>query len=516
MRSRVLVAIGCAVLLVPLVAHAWAGTASRYVGDDYCAGYIFHDWGFIGGQRWFYTRWGAVPTTVLLIALTNPLGVSVSPVLTAIALSLWVAALAWTIARLLASTHAVVSRLVPLLVAELIVFATLHDAPNVIQSVYLRVPLFEYIVPLVLLTIGIGVLARRGERAPGGVALASWAIFAFVAGNFGPTYAALQTTACGLALAVNRVAFARSVRVERLLAAATAGSIAALALIAMAPGNAARQAYFPPPPGPFGIAKWTVLSTVFMFARPALPLLRSTIVAVVPHVVSPTPAWLQTALAMNASPLTIVLLVGIPLWIAVLDGGPERAAPHRGDTTAPLRDDAGVAPALQARGLFARRALVWLPIVAVVLVLACMAPSAYGTSSPPPPRTLVIPQFVIASLLAAWSYALGMTLRGTAIVASPFWKAALVVVATLAIVAPARSAAATFVQAQELRAWARRWDETDRALRAAAAERRAAVEVPAVGSIGAVGSIAIDPNDWVNACAARYYGLQQIAGRAQP
>jgi uncharacterized protein DUF6056 len=493
-RSRALIAVGCALLLVPLVAHAYAGTASRYVGDDYCAGYIFHDEGFFGGQRWFYLRWGAVPSTVFLIALTNPLGVSLTPLLTAAVVALWIAALAWTIARLLEAAHASTSPLVALLLAELILFATLRDAPNVVQSAYLRVPIFEYILPLVLLTIAIGLIARGRRSEPvDPLALAGWILFAFVAGSFGPTYAAMQTTACVAALVASRISFGRSRRFERIAAAAAAGSIAALAFIALAPGNAARQTYFPPPPGVVGIAKWTVLSTLFMFARPALPLLRGTIAALVPHVVSPAPAWLQTALAMTASPLTIVLLIGIPFWIAVTQ---ERS--------------------VGASARVARRLLLWLPVVAILLVMACMAPSAYGTSSPPPPRTLVLPQFAIASLLAAWSYALGIVLRDRPIVTSPIAKAAFAIVAVVALVAPIRSAQATFAQARELRAWAMRWDETDRQLNDARAQRRSAVEVPAVGSIGGVGSITVDPHDWVNACAARYYGLQQISGRPQP
>jgi hypothetical protein len=33
-----------------------------------------------------------------------------------------------------------------------------------------------------------------------------------------------------------------------------------------------------------------------------------------------------------------------------------------------------------------------------------------------------------------------------------------------------------------------------------------------VGSFAGVGSIAVDPNDWVNICASRYYRLEAISG----
>ena len=485
-RQRPIVAIGCVLFLLPLLAHAYAGTASRYVGDDYCAGYIFQDQGFAAGQRWFYLHWGAVPATVFLIALTNPIGVMLTPLLTTVALVMWVAAATWAISRLFASLAIDASLLTALLLAELIVFATVHDAPNIIQSLYLRVPMFEYVVPLVLLIVGIGLMAApAGKQSLTTAGFVGWCVLAFVAGNFGPTYAAMQATACVAAMALNRIAFGGARRVERVAIAATLGSIAALAAIALAPGNAARQTYFPPPPSLAGIAKWTVLSTAFMAIRPVLPLLRPAVAAAVPHAIGTAPPWLPIALAMTSSPLTLVLLAGIPMWLAM---------------TAPARDSA-----------IARRLVMWLPVVAILLVMACMAPSAYGTSSPPPPRTLIIPQFVIASLLAAWGYALGIVVPTPR--ARARWSSGLLAaLVAIALVVVVRSTMTTGRRAAELRSWAARWDETDRQLRSAAERGVSVARVPAVGSIGGVGSIAVDPSDWVNACAAKYYRVQQIVG----
>ncbi len=88
---------GCAAFALPLLAHAYAGTASRYVGDDYCAGYIFRDYGLIGGQIWYYKSWSAVPTTLFLMAATEPGGARLAAMLPAIALVLWLVAATWAI-----------------------------------------------------------------------------------------------------------------------------------------------------------------------------------------------------------------------------------------------------------------------------------------------------------------------------------------------------------------------------------------------------------------------------------
>src|SRR5204862_2643353 len=137
------------------------------------------------------------------------------------------------------------------------------DAPNVIQSVYLRIPVFEYVGSLIALTWYVGFLARG---ANGRGAIAASAVATFVAGNLSPIYVALQTTALALAWLWTLTTRRREPddwrALRPVLLAGLAGSIAALAFTALAPGNAVRQSYFPPPGGPAAIVKWSVLSTL--------------------------------------------------------------------------------------------------------------------------------------------------------------------------------------------------------------------------------------------------------------
>jgi len=55
--------------------------------------------------------------------------------------------------------------LVCVCLAEALIFATLQDAPNVAQSLYLRVPMLAYTCPLIVLTIYGGWLASKWETA---------------------------------------------------------------------------------------------------------------------------------------------------------------------------------------------------------------------------------------------------------------------------------------------------------------------------------------------------------------
>jgi hypothetical protein len=484
--------LGCAVFAIPLIAYAYAGSASRYFGDDFCASAVFRDHGLVGGQRWFYMNWGAVPTTLLLMALTDPAGVWLTRILPAIALAAWVAATAWAVRRLTERIGDRFDVAASLLLGELIVYATIADSPNVIQSLYLRVPMFEYVGPLIGLMLYTGFLARSSARPSAGAgAMAASGAIAFVTGSFGPTYVALQTTAVALAVlvawALDRSDRSRTLR--HLLIAGLTGSLAALAFIAVAPGNAIRQHSFQSSPSAPGIVKWSLLSTVFMVARPLLPLLHGTIVTAAPRALGETPVWLGKALDMAASPLTPIVLVGVSASVAFT-----RATSAAGDQR------------------HARLALLGIPIVACVLIMACMAPSVYGTSAPPPPRALIIPQFVFVCLSVCWGHALGVWARTFNASGRGFMRPVVAAIACAAVWASFASARATIREGTALRQWAVRWDETDRLLRVEHARGRRHAVVPAVDSIGGVGSIGPNPNDWVNWCAARYYDFDTITG----
>jgi hypothetical protein len=292
-RATVVAICGIAFAL-PLMAHAYAGTASRYIGDDYCAGYIFRDHGLVGGQGWFYLNWGAVPTTLLLMAITEPAGLWLTPLLPGLALAVWVGAGAWSIRRITGRFGRPWDVPSSLLLSELVVYVTVAGAPNVVQSLYLRIPLFEYVGPLIALTLYAGFLAAGSGRPPSTGRLVVSGLAAFVAGCLGPTYVVFQVTALVLAWILTRWLAGPTSRpaLERLLVAGLVGSIAALAFIALAPGNAARQRHFPPPPTPLGVAKWTLLASAFMFVRPLLHVLRDSIGALAPRLLGTAPPWL--------------------------------------------------------------------------------------------------------------------------------------------------------------------------------------------------------------------------------
>ncbi len=491
--------LGIILLSVPLAAHAYVGSFSRFMGDDYCDASTFRREGLVGAQKYFYNTWGAVPTTILLMAAVDPGGPALAPWLPGIALAVWVVTLAWAFAQFTRGLGIRHPGLLALGLAEAVVFATVEDAPNIVQSLYLRIPMLAYVCPVIALGGYVGFCRQSLGGPPSRGRLLASAIVAFVAGSFGPVYVAMQTTAIAVALAMSRTTDGTRVKrsLSPVLAAGLAGSIAALAFIAVAPGNTKRAAFFPPKPPLTYVVRSTALATMFMMARPALPVLEPAVIAAVPRMLPDATRWLDRALAMGTSPV-------VPLLVMLLGGLVAMAVPR-----SPFE------------GAAARRAPMWLialPGVAFVVVAAAIAVGPFGTSAPPPPRALIMPQFVLEALALAWGFLAGAAVRHGVETRNIVSSRALVLPLTamvlmLAAVQSARSTRTTLALAPAMRQWAATWDRSDRELRAAARKGRVDAIVPRLDPVGGVGSIGPDPADWVNGCAAQYYGLASVTGR---
>jgi hypothetical protein len=318
-------------------------------------------------------------------------------------------------------------------------------------------------------------------------------VFAFVFGAFGPVCAAFLTVALGCAYAVASVSKAnhesRLPTRGRLFIAGIGGALLAMAVVALAPGNVARQAYFPHPPNLPKVVLWSAAYTVFMFCRPLVPFLGGAITAMAPRVVGGVPRWLPTALSMGTSAVPMLIVIAVSASLAQL------CVPG----TAGIR--------------FLNRARWWLPCVAFILVCACMAPGAYGTSAPPPPRALIIPQFVIICLAACWGFAMGATVWR---LQPRLWQSRrgliLLIAGCACLLGPVAATPQILSAGYAMREWAHRWDATDQQLRAARGAGMQDATVPALEKLAGVGSISPDPQDWVNICAAHYYGLRSITG----
>ncbi len=481
--------LGALVFLAGLALFAYAGSYARYWSDDYCYGYFVRENSLLPGLWSWYIHLGNRFSTLVPVAVSELFGPRSVSFVPAFILALWLGAWVFFLARLCGALGWQGSRRWLVLLGCVLVYFNVLLAPDRLQSVYWRMGAFHYSLPLALLLLNLGWLAARRQRGPAaGVALGS-GLLAFFAGGLSETFAAFQAGLLGLVLAgawvsfsvIGRAGPAHDRKVETLpppggreamaralgpAGGAFTGALLALAALALAPSNAMRQAVMPPPDNLFDVLTYSL--------RYALDF---------------------TTLSLRAQPLPNLVFAGLAALIAFLAGG-ELAG------RVPLRTAlAGAAVALGS---------------GFVLVVCCMAPSAYGALLYPPDRALMTARF--AFLLGLGGAAVFAGLAARRAVPQPRWSALRTLAALLLLagcIYPLRALPAQRAEISVLSLKAARWDGRDAQIRAQAGAGVRAVQVQETDVVQGLEDLGPDPAGWVNGCAARYYQVDSITANPQ-
>jgi hypothetical protein len=368
--------------------------------------------------------------------------------------------------------------LTSLLFAALIVFATLNGTHHLVQSLYWQSGMLTYTVPLILLTIYIGVVGRALRLRTGVAWPAVIAAFAlmFIAGGFSEAYVFMQT--CGLLIAAvvcYKAVQATSRRAALpLIVAGLAGSLMATCIVVLSPGNLVRQSHFPPPPNLFRLVQLSLY-----YAAGFIPY------------------------TIFRSPFTTLLSLMLPALLGY------------------YLQSVSSRPGSELNFRRVVHLLLFSLMAGCVLILACTVPGIFGTSGFLPERAQLIPQFVVVCAAVFSGYLLGAVLwqwlatRGHK-ASWPLLAGSAAVIALL-ILSPIAAARKTFALATRARAGATAWDQMDREVRAAKERGEMDLVVPAVDDVESrLGAhrtelqIERDTRNWKNRCVAKYYGINSI------
>lgn len=190
-------------LLTTLALHAYLGTYSRFIADDYCSAGMAKRFGVLRAVWYWYLNWTGRYSASTLDAVFGLLGPAVTPFVPAIILLAWVGVLTWT-AALLSSTQARLTRSGCFGLAISVVFLTLILSPNVPQSLYWGQGMRSIVPPLLLsaLYADLLLLFDRGRWRASQHAL--WLVLgfllAFAIGGLDETFTALELSSLVFAL----------------------------------------------------------------------------------------------------------------------------------------------------------------------------------------------------------------------------------------------------------------------------------------------------------------------------
>ncbi len=480
---RILLALIGALLLVALAVIALGGRFTRFHADDFCLAGEVVQRGLLSAQGYWYAAWSGRYSATLIASLLTLPGPGFAPFPALLVMGLWLFGLTWSFEQLGEWLDWPRPWLPAMLLALVGVFAVLSSTPNRYQSFNWLTGLSAYTLPLALLSTGAGWILHQAlgrNRKPTALLLAANGLLAFFLGGFSETYAAVQVTLFGLAGALALVSGRSRTRVVLLpvLVAWLVGSLAALGGIALAPGNAARQAQLPVTPDLLRIVTFSVRNAA--------------------HIVGKYLLWTPLAAAVS---LLVPLALGLSLPGRSLDGG-------KWDH---------LSPRLLWR-FPSIKGLLLAPLAGFALLTAACAPTVFAMNAYPDDRVIVVPLFFLALAVMVCGFLLGRALRDMA--HRLFWKrqpALMLAAAALALVvaaaASAQSVRSTLAQWPEAHNYAVRWDARNQDLRALGLLEASKVQIGALESRFALADLQADPNDWVNRCFAGYYGFDEVTGK---
>lgn len=466
--------------VLALVSYGYLGSFSRYMADDYSAPQMIRRHGFLGAQISSYQGWTGRFSFTFVADFFALIGQATPPFLPGLLLSLWFAGAVWAIYQI-CSLAGRISWARVVLFAAFLIFATLETAPNVSQSLYWQTGALTYVAPLIPFSFYVGVVAR-GVRDWQSYVLYKFGllcagILTFVAGGFSDAYVVLQS--CGLILFIVAVEIAAGVdfkpRVRPFLIVGLVGSLLALTIVAVAPGNSVRLTYFPKLLGGWDILTLTVRYSVGFIAKQVL-----------------------------THPLVYLLSLALPLLIVLRNFS--RVTEPRWD----------------------RRLCTWIllstPVAVFLLIMSCIALGVFAMSTMVPERARILLSMVLVCGTMIWSCVAGEYLAQDLLVVTSkvrqIIRATAAVTLLLLTVSPLISFFSNLAIRDKARSYAADWDRQDSELKAAQQNGVADLQVKQIGDFQSrIGKgpcdlhLRTDPTFWINRVTAGYYGIRSVRAR---
>jgi MFS family permease len=453
---------------LPLLVYFYLGFWVRPLADDTCVAVKpAQVGGLLATVIYDYNHWFGRVSESLTSTIFASAGMPTITFAAPMVLTIWYVGLVWALfetARLLRMPGA---RAFAFGGAAVLLVGTLAGSPAIVQSLYWVNAIFTYaasvaVFPYVAaLTLAAMRHEWRGWRLYG-AALVNLAL-AFFAAAFSEPYAAVQFAALILALAAVFVFWRRKAAPVRvMLIAAIIGTVLAIIVILLAPGNAVRQTNFERSPVPTAALAALEHGAAFLVAS-----------------------------TLSFSPLGALSALSAAGLLGFL-----------------------LAPVMTVTRRQLRIGMIIAFIAGYLLISAFMFIGFFAASQPPPARAYIIPQAVWITTLGAIGFQAGWYISNWRQVNRIFVRVAGIVAVIVIVIAPLVLTNNALALLSPMTTYAREWEARDSLARQAAANGETQVVLPPytmdLGARVGLESLTDDPSFWINTCAATYYGLESV------
>ena len=451
---------------IALAVYAYFGLFSRYLADDYCHSELVKNNAFFDAVQHHYITFSNRYMILAVPYLTDKFGPRGQSFLPAIMILLWVIALFWLLRELRVALKQTWNNLTLFLLASLITFFTILQAPDRYQSIYWEASSINRLVPLVLaifLFASLLTLLRKGDAEKKTL---QWSLFYFVItfliGGFDEMNDSLIFAISFLSLVGIFLWMKKSQKRTAalwLLGSTFLASLVSMLLMVVAPHNAARITNPP---------------TLLVFIGRILTYPKNFI--------------LDSTLTIFPLPTLLSFLVSF-LIFSLLYTKTEKVTQKQQWTVFFLA-----------------------PIILYALLIVNFSPSAYAQAYPAN-RALLGARFLMTSMFFVEGALLAILLSQIKPVffQSTFIRFLFIAIFALFSLYPLRAAWQTLNTVDFYRQRAIAWDLRDDKIRTAKDKGEVDIHVQQFDSIHVIKELDSNPNHWVNRCAARYYGVDSIS-----
>jgi hypothetical protein len=470
-KPRLTIAILAGVFILPVLAHVYNGHFTRLLTDDYCYATVAKAEGLWGSLSYWYNNWSGTPASTVGQSIVALLGYRAAALLPGFLLISWFFASVWALHQIGLLLQVRYAGVLSAVLGGLILYAVLMGLPNVYQAVYWTSGAVVYCAPIILIWLYLGMTSYAIRQNLSGLrmllTIVIIAVLTFVTGGFTQTVVAMESALFVILIAACWFFTLGETKRRALIVFGTglAGSIAALIVTLIAPGNAVREAAHP-------VARSLVNAALLAAEN--------------------TAAFIAMQLAFFSLLPIVVCLILSAMTAYYLQ---------------PLT--------LKTR-LRYKTALKWMGISAAIgalLIMAFLAPAAYGMGKMPASRAWIVPQTVLILVVVVWGFAIGLSLQKRETSVHLSWMT-LAIMTILLVIGPVMATLQILSQTNDLRTFATEWDARDEMIRAAVANGTREVSVM---------PFSIDLADFANldtvddsevgdyrSCLQTYYGLESV------
>ena len=461
-------------ILLPLLVYAYMGLFSRHQADDFCYAWNANTRSIANAQTTWYRTDSSRYAATFVLTLSDRLGSWTLPLLPALVLGLWLAGTFRLFMRLQKRLKLDLPPIAAFFLAEVLIYFVLLLAPNLYQVLYWRPGLVIYLLPLALLTnLAVFLLDQAASTVKKWQSLIVGLVMVFFYFNagFSETIATLQIGMLALIFVALIFLAKGQTRTWALILVGSAllGSLVAMGTLFFSPATRMRQGLIGPAPDVVSLVRMS-LSNAFIF--------------------------MYITLGDNAFSLLILLA------IAMLTGYSLFAA---------RLTDADLDPGKLISVLFLA------PLVTYLLAVCVVAPFAYGESAYPEARVLINAMLPMVGLVLLEGLILGISLgllqqRSPHIAPVGLRVLLLLALVGVSLFPPYSIRKVVRTDLPLYQQHARDWDGRDAYIRSQVAQGQKDITATAFFSIGKVLELTPNPSNWLNNCAAMYYGADSITG----